>query len=93
MMCSDPYHMKLPLQPFLNEQSFVVTSDPETSSMSPEDDNVFTVDVNLEYQKQKVEVTVTSYHGAHLLVQKQYIYHGYILVYCPKRRASLASLK
>lgn len=84
--------MNLPIQPFLNESSFVVTSDPETSSMT-EDDNVFTVDTYIDDEKQKVEVTVTSYHGAHLLVQKQYIYHGYILVYCPKRRASLASLK
>jgi hypothetical protein len=85
--------MSLPLQPFLNESSFVVTSDPETSSVSPEEDNVFTIDMNLEYSKQKVEITVTSYHGAHLLLQREYIYHGFILVYCPKRRASLASLK
>ncbi|WAR01964.1 RHG35-like protein, partial [Mya arenaria] len=60
MMCADPYPMSLPLQPFLNETSFVVTSDPETSSMSPEEDNVFTVDVTLDSSKQKVEVTVTS---------------------------------
>ncbi|XP_053384790.1 rho GTPase-activating protein 190-like isoform X4 [Mercenaria mercenaria] len=93
MMCSDPFPMSLPVQPFLNESSFVVTSDPETSSVSPEEDNVFTIDMNLEYSKQKVEITVTSYHGGHSLVQKGFNYHGFILVYCPKRRASLASLK
>jgi len=53
MMCADPFPMDLPLKPFLNETSFVVTSDPETSSMSSEEDNVFTVDTTLDFNKQK----------------------------------------
>ena len=93
MMCHDPYPMGIPLQPFLNESSFVVTSDPELTSLPPEEDNVFMIDANLDYTQQKIEVTVTSYHGAHLQCQRGEIYHGYILVYCPKRKASLASLK
>lgn len=92
MMCSDPYPMEIPLQPFLNEPTFLMTPESETP-LSPEDDNMFTVDMTLESTKQKVGITVTSYHGAHRLVQEGYLYHGYILVYCPKRRASLASMK
>ena len=93
MMCSDPFPMHLPLQPFLNESSFNVTSIADTGSQSPEEENVFTFDANLDCTKQKIEVTVTSYHGGQVCVNHGEIYHGFILVYCPKRKASLASLR
>ena len=93
MMCADPYPMEIALKPFMKDSSFVVVSDPETSSLSAEEDNVFTIDATINFVKQKIEVTATSYHGAVALLNRDEIFHGYILAYCPKRKSSLITMK
>ena len=45
----------------------------------------------LDDLKRKVEVTATSYHSASQLTGS--LFHGYILVYSVRRRASLSNLK
>lgn len=93
MMCADPYPMDIALKPFMKDSSFVVTSDPETSSLSGDEDNVFTIDATINLEKQKIEVTATSYHGAQALLNRNEIFHGYILAYCPKRKSSIATMR
>lgn len=81
-MCGDGFSVELPLAPLLNHQFCFVTSD-EYATM--------TLETYLDESKRKVEVTATSYHGASQF--KDCLYHGYVLVYSARRKASLASLK
>ncbi|XP_013387311.1 rho GTPase-activating protein 190 isoform X1 [Lingula anatina] len=85
MMCGDQYNVELPLGPFLGHQNCVVTADKEKYQL-------VTIETYVgDSCKRKVEVTVTSYHGASLL--KDEFVHGFILVYSAKRKASLSTLK
>ena len=92
-MCADPYPMDIALKPFMKDSSFVVVTDPETSSLSEAEDNVFTIDATINFVKQKIEVTATSYHGAQALLNRDEIFHGYILAYCPKRKSSIITMR
>ncbi|KAL3841673.1 hypothetical protein ACJMK2_019787 [Sinanodonta woodiana] len=87
MMCGDPFSMEMPIRPFLNDDTFTMVID------STEEQCVFTLDVFLEYPKQKVEITVTSYHGGYMLRNRGELYHGYILVYSPQRKASYSTMR
>lgn len=93
MMCADPYPMDIILKPFMKDSSFIVVSDPETSSLSEGEDNMFTIDTTINAVKQKIEVTAVSYHGAQALLNRGEIFQGYILAYCPKRKSSIITMK
>ncbi len=80
-MCGDGFDVDLPLSPLLNHQCCYVTPDKLPT---------ITLETYLDDSKRKVEITATSYHGA-TQVQDS-LYHGYILVYWAKRKASLATL-
>lgn len=83
LMCGDPFQLELPLGPLLNHDMCRVLADTPYC---------ITLDLFLEAtSKQKVEVEVASFHGGNRLHQG--LFHGYILVYSAKRRASLATLK
>ncbi|XP_071104673.1 rho GTPase-activating protein 190-like isoform X3 [Haliotis cracherodii] len=82
MMCGDEFMVDVPLGPFLNN---------EFCRVSPKAPHLITLDTFLEYQKQRIEIEVSSYHGdSHDLQQ---VTHGYILVYSAKRKASLMTLR
>ena len=81
-MCGDAFKVELPLGPLLNHQCCYVTSDKFPT---------ITLETYLGDSKRKVEVTVVSYHGASVL--KDALYHGYILVFSARRKASLATLR
>ncbi|XP_067656082.1 rho GTPase-activating protein 190-like isoform X6 [Haliotis asinina] len=82
MMCGDEFTVDVPLGPFLNN---------EFCRVSPKAPHLITLDTFLEYQKQRIEIEVSSYHGdSHALQQ---VTHGYILVYSAKRKASLMTLR
>ena len=82
MMCGDHYNVELPLMPLLNHQCCYVTSDRYPA---------LTLEAYLDGTNVKIEVTVVSYHGASV-VQNE-LFHGYILVYHTKRKASYANLR
>ncbi|KAK0060412.1 rho GTPase-activating protein 190-like isoform X4, partial [Biomphalaria pfeifferi] len=83
LMCGDPFQLELPLGPLLNHDMCRVLADTPYC---------ITLDLFLEAtSKQKVEVEVASFHGGNRLHQG--LFHGYILVYSAKRRASLATLR
>jgi len=83
-MCGDDYKVDVPLSPLLNHQ-FHHVSKSDDVAMS------VTLETYLDEFKRKVEVLAMSYHSASLL--KDFLYHGYLLVFSAKRRASLATLK
>jgi Rho GTPase-activating protein 5 len=82
MMCGDPFPLELPLGPLLNHDMCRVLADTPYC---------ITLDLFLESSKQKVEIEVASYHGGNRLHQG--LFHGHILVYSAKRKASLATLR
>ncbi len=82
-MCGDPFDVELPLSPLLNHQCCYVTSDEYPT---------ITLETYLDTSKRRVEVTLLSYHAASL-VQGEFLFNGYILVYSAKRRASLSTLR
>ncbi|GFN96257.1 rho GTPase-activating protein [Plakobranchus ocellatus] len=85
LMCGDPFPLDLPLGPLLNHDMCRVLADTPYC---------ITLDLFLASEltcKQKVEVEVSSYHGGPRLHQG--LFHGQILVYSAKRKASLATLR
>ena len=85
LMCGDPFPLELPLGPLLNHNMCRVLADTPYC---------ITLDLYLATEgvcKQKVEVEVSSYHGGPLLHQG--LFHGQMLVYSAKRKASLATLR
>ncbi|XP_074660547.1 rho GTPase-activating protein 190-like [Tubulanus polymorphus] len=85
LMCGDGYNMEVPLGPLLAHQCCSVT-------IGNNGRNTVHVEAYLGDGKRKIDVNVTSYHGASSLVNME-LFHGYILVYSAKRKASLAALK
>ncbi|ESO97484.1 hypothetical protein LOTGIDRAFT_115014 [Lottia gigantea] len=82
MMCGDPMPIEIPLGPLLNNENCHV------STNSP---NTLNIDAFLDCGKQKIEIEISPNHGGGSL--QQGIFHGYILVYSSKRRASLSTLQ
>lgn len=80
MLCGDPYSVENVLSPLLNHQWCAVTGDQSISLQTFLDDC-----------KRRVEVIVSSYHGANAF--REDLVHGFILVYSTKRKASLATLR
>ncbi|XP_050409966.1 rho GTPase-activating protein 190 isoform X3 [Patella vulgata] len=82
MMCGDPLPVEIPLGPLLYNENCQV------SRNSP---NTINIDSFLDCGKQKIEIEISPNHGGGSL--QQGIFHGYILVYSAKRRASLSTLQ
>jgi len=83
-MCGDDYKVDVPLSPLLNHQFHHINQS---------DDSVMSVtcETYLDEFKRKVEVMTMSYHTSSL--HKDFLYHGYLLVFSAKRKASLATLR
>ncbi|XP_064079322.1 rho GTPase-activating protein 190-like isoform X2 [Macrobrachium nipponense] len=80
MLCGDPYSVENVLSPLLSHQLCMVTGEQSISLQTFLDDC-----------KRRVEVIVSSYHGANAF--REDLVHGFILVYSTKRKASLATLR
>ena len=85
LMCGDDYKVDVPLSPLLNHQFHHINRS-EDVVMS------VAVETYLDEFKRKVEVTTASYHSAASQL-KDFLYHGYLLVFSARRKASLASLR
>ena len=86
LMCGDQYAVELPVAPLLNHQCCYVT---DLERLPPA---TVTLETYLGECKRKVEVSVASYHSAAAPL-RDCLYHGAILVYMAKRKASLQHLR
>ena len=82
MMCGDQIPVDLILAPLLNHQLCYVTADKVTS---------ITLETLVNESRHKIEVVITSYHSAMLL--RKDLYHGMILVYSTRRKASFSNMR
>lgn len=80
MFCGDPFSVEGVLGSIMSEPSCRLTGERSV---------VF--ETFLGETKKKIEVIVSSYHGANAF--RDELVHGFILLYSTKRRASLATLK
>ncbi|KAF2348819.1 hypothetical protein FHG87_020426 [Trinorchestia longiramus] len=80
VLCGDPYSLEAVLSPLLASPLCV-----------PAGDRTLQIHSFLDESKRVVEVSVSSYHGAHAF--REELVHGFILVYSAKRKASLSALK
>lgn len=81
MFCDDQYSVDSLLAPLLSHQC----------CYSSVGDRSIILETFLGASKRKVEVIMSSYHGANAF--REELVHGFILVYYAKRKASLATLK
>ncbi|CAH1718323.1 unnamed protein product [Chironomus riparius] len=79
MFCGDPFSIENVLTSMTNE----------TACMANGERNI-TFELFLGDQKRRVEVILSSYHGANAF--RDELVHGFILLYSTKRKASLATL-
>ncbi|XP_075218370.1 rho GTPase-activating protein 190 isoform X2 [Lycorma delicatula] len=79
MFCGDPYSVENVLGPLLNHQCCFLSGD-----------RSIILETFLGTSKRKVEVIISSFHGANAF--REELVHGFILVYSTKRKASLATL-
>lgn len=80
MFCGDPFSVESILSPIMSEPSCCFSGDRSV---------IF--ETFLGDTKKKIEVIVSSYHGANAF--RDELVHGFILLFSTKRRASLATLK
>ncbi|CAG2054447.1 unnamed protein product, partial [Timema podura] len=79
MFCGDPYSVENILGPLLSHQCCFLSGD-----------RSIILETFLGDSKRKVEVIISSFHGANAF--REELVHGFILVYSTKRKASLATL-
>ncbi|XP_054279717.1 rho GTPase-activating protein 190 isoform X3 [Macrosteles quadrilineatus] len=79
MFCGDPYSVENVLAPLLNHQCCFLSGE-----------RSIILETFLGSSKRKVEVIISSFHGANAF--REELVHGFILVYSTKRKASLATL-
>lgn len=79
MFCGDPYSLETIIKTMINEPTFISTS---------ERNIVF--EMFLGDTKRRVEVILSSYHGANAF--RDELVHGFILLYSTKRKSSLTTL-
>ncbi|CAH1985676.1 unnamed protein product [Acanthoscelides obtectus] len=79
MFCGDPYSVENVLGPLLSHQFCFLSSS-----------HSIILETFLGDSKRKVEVIISSFHGANAF--RDELVHGFILVYSTKRKASLATL-
>uniref|UniRef100_UPI00358ECC56 rho GTPase-activating protein 5-like n=1 Tax=Myxine glutinosa TaxID=7769 RepID=UPI00358ECC56 len=82
VMCGDPYNVDLVLTPFLESQFCLNPQSGQNDSL--------VLEMFLGARRKRIKITVSSYHTATL--NRSNVFHGYILVYSAKRRASLSVL-
>lgn len=80
MFCGDPFSVEALLGPMMAEPNCTFTSD-----------RSITVETFIGDQKRRIEIILSSYHGANAF--RDELVHGFILLYSTKRRASLSTLK
>ncbi|XP_050672163.1 rho GTPase-activating protein 190-like, partial [Leptidea sinapis] len=79
MFCDDPYSAERVLSPLLLQRACFLTGD-----------RSLVIETFLGDSKRKVEVIISSFHGASQF--REELIHGFILIYSAKRKASLATL-
>ncbi|XP_041984268.1 rho GTPase-activating protein 190 isoform X2 [Aricia agestis] len=79
MFCDDPYSAERALGPLLQHRACFLTGD-----------RSILIETFLGDSKRKVEVIISSFHGASQF--REELIHGFILIYSAKRKASLATL-
>ncbi|CAH1393447.1 unnamed protein product [Nezara viridula] len=79
LFCGDPYSVENVLTPLLSHHCCVLSGE-----------RSIIIETFLGSSKRKVEVIVSSFHGANAF--REELVHGFILVYSTKRKASLATL-
>nr|XP_032525041.1 rho GTPase-activating protein 190 [Danaus plexippus plexippus] len=79
MFCDDPYSPERALGPLLQHRACFLTGD-----------RSILIETFLGDSKRKVEVIISSFHGASQF--REELIHGFILIYSAKRKASLATL-
>ncbi|XP_022207896.1 rho GTPase-activating protein 190 isoform X1 [Nilaparvata lugens] len=79
MFCGDPYSVENVLGPLLSHQCCFLSGE-----------RSIILETYLGTSKRKVEVIISSFHGANAF--REELVHGFILVYSAKRKASLATL-
>ncbi|KAG7297034.1 hypothetical protein JYU34_019959, partial [Plutella xylostella] len=79
MFCDDPYSPERVLSPLLSHRACFLTGDRSV-----------VLETFLGDSKRKVEVIISSFHGANQF--REELIHGFILIYSAKRKASLATL-
>ena len=82
MMCGDKFSIEFALAPLLNQDFFRVIN---------EENGQWMIEVFLDDVRVRVEIILTSYHGANLM--KDELFHGYLLIYSAQRRASLSTMR
>lgn len=80
MFCGDPFSVESVLGPIMSEPSCQLSGD-----------RSIIFETFLGDTKRKIEVIMSSYHGANAF--RDELVHGFILLFSTKRRASLATLK
>ncbi|XP_031562663.1 rho GTPase-activating protein 5-like isoform X2 [Actinia tenebrosa] len=80
-MCGDSYPVELIFGPLLHHQA---------CWRSPTQPDTIILETYVGFVKRRVQIKLTSYHRAYTLNDQ--MFHGYILVYSAKRKASLATL-
>lgn len=80
MFCGDPFSVENVLAPLLSHQCCFLSAE-----------RSIILETFLGDSKRKVEVIISSFHGANAF--RDELVHGFILVYSTKRKASLATLK
>ncbi|XP_066603982.1 rho GTPase-activating protein 190 isoform X2 [Prorops nasuta] len=79
MFCGDPFSVENVLGPLLSHQCCFLSGD-----------RSIVLETFLGESKRRVEVIISSFHGANAF--RDELVHGFILVYSTKRKASLATL-
>ncbi|CAB3372513.1 Hypothetical predicted protein [Cloeon dipterum] len=79
VFCGDPYSVEHVLNPLLSHQCCFLSGD-----------RSIILETFLGDSKRKVEVIISSFHGANAF--REELVHGFVLVYSTKRKASLATL-
>ncbi|XP_065166513.1 rho GTPase-activating protein 190 isoform X5 [Atheta coriaria] len=79
MFCGDPFSVENVLAPLLSHQCCFLSAE-----------RSIILETYLGDSKRKVEVIISSFHGANAF--RDELVHGFILVYSAKRKASLATL-
>lgn len=80
MFCGDPFSVETVLNSLMSDSTCVFSGD-----------RSITLESFIGESKKKIEIIISSYHGANAF--RDELVHGFILLYSAKRKASLATLK
>lgn len=80
MFCGDPFSVETILNTLMSDPTCQFSGD-----------RSITLETFIGESKRKIEIIISSYHGANAF--RDELVHGFILLYSAKRKASLATLK